>query len=281
MEFIDLISSDDLNSCLGMDDVVVFDCRYDLTRPGQGRKAYNMSHIPGAIFASVSENLSDLNSKKKGRHPLPDPSTFLTWLSEKGVDHDKQLIAYDSSGGIYGSRFWWMLRQWLGFPKVAVLDGGWQGWLERSYEVTASPAPPRDKTNFKSIINNVFVDEYQILEKNQCPQLVLIDARSKSRFRGIGETLDPIGGHIPGAINRYYENNLSEDGYFKSRENLRNEFETLIGSTSPSSIVHTCGSGISACHNLLAMEVAGLSGSQLYPGSWSAWVSDPERPVEK
>ena len=278
MNYTCLISAKGLRSIINHTGLVIFDCRHDLFNADFGWKSYSESHIPTAVFASVDQNLSGEPNGKNGRHPLPDIETFCNWLGDNGVSNESQVIAYDSSGGMYGARLWWMLR-WMGHQKVAVLNGGWQAWLDQSYEVNVEKNEIV-RESFTPDVQTLKVDEDEIL--NASPkQLRLIDARTNSRFHGIGEKLDPVGGHIPGALNRYFENNLDNKGFFKSGSELKEEFSRLIGMTNPRNIVHTCGSGISACHNLIAMEASGLKGSRLYPGSWSAWISDEKRPIAR
>ena len=194
-----------------------------------------------------------------------------------GVDGHKQVVAYDSAGGVYGSRLWWMLR-WLGHDRVAVLDGGWDDWLRKGYPVASTVRRPV-ATKFTPRTRPLYVDTQFILASLETGTTMIVDARSNDRYHGRNETIDPVGGHIPGAINRFFKENLSSDGRFKQAKQLRQEFVELIGNTSPDRIVHQCGSGVSACHNLIAMEIAGLPGSRLYPGSWSEWVADPSRPI--
>ena len=277
MNYTTLISADELNKILDSDFLVLFDCRHDLFNPRFGREEYIKSHIAKSIFVNVSENLSGEQNGVNGRHPLPDFNHFADWLGQNGVDNSKQVVAYDSSGGIYGARLWWMLR-WLGHSQVAVLNGGWQAWVANSGRTEISENK-KNTTCFKPTQKNLQINEIQILGKLGTSDLYLLDARSRSRFNGKGETLDPVAGHIPGAINRFYENNLDDKGFFKPANILKKEFLEVLPTNAPEKVVHTCGSGISACHNLLAMEISDLPGSKLYPGSWSAWISDPKRPI--
>ncbi|MGH8728260.1 MAG: sulfurtransferase [Burkholderiales bacterium] len=258
---------------------IMFDCRHDLADTEAGRRAYFDSHIPGARFAHLDEDLSGTRTGKNGRHPLPDPEKLSAWLSRMGVDETKQLVAYDASGAAFASRLWWMLK-WLGHDRAGVLDGGFKLWVALGLPVT-DELPKITPASFKARIRDVTVDSRYIEERLRRPDCVVIDARSPERFRGIGETLDPVGGHIPGACNRFYMNNLDDQGCFKRRDALRESFSELIGRASPENVVHQCGSGVTACQNLLAMEIAGLSGSRLYPGSWSEWCSEPSRPISR
>jgi thiosulfate/3-mercaptopyruvate sulfurtransferase len=271
-----LISVSDLAQHLDDPAFVIFDCRHELTNPEFGTAAYAQSHIPGARFAHLDRNLAAPLTGRNGRHPLPDPKVFAEWLSRMGVSNDNQVIGYDNAGGVYASRLWWMLR-WIGHKNVAVLDGGWQAWIEAGHPVTAevpTPRPAKVTVN----VQETPVDAKYVLDNLQSPALVLIDARANDRFRGQNETIDPVGGHIPGAMNRFFKDNLTAQGLFKSPQQLRDEFRLLLDTVTPEKIVSQCGSGVTACHNLLAMEIAGLRGGRLYPGSWSEWIADPARP---
>ena len=271
-----LISVSDLAQHLNDPAFVIFDCRHELTNPEFGTAAYAQSHIPGARFAHLDRNLAAPLTGRNGRHPLPDPKVFAEWLSRMGVSNDNQVIGYDNAGGVYASRLWWMLR-WIGHKNVAVLDGGWQAWIEAGHPVTAevpTPRPAKVTVN----VQETPVDAKYVLDNLQSPALVLIDARANDRFRGQNETIDPVGGHIPGAMNRFFKDNLTAQGLFKSPQQLRDEFRLLLDTVTPEKIVSQCGSGVTACHNLLAMEIAGLRGGRLYPGSWSEWIADPARP---
>ena len=271
-----LISVSDLARHLDDPAFVIFDCRHELTNPEFGTAAYAQSHIPGARFAHLDRNLAAPLTGRNGRHPLPDPKVFAEWLSRMGVSNDNQVIGYDNAGGVYASRLWWMLR-WIGHKNVAVLDGGWQAWIEAGHPVTAevpTPRPAKVTVN----VQETPVDAKYVLDNLQSPALVLIDARANDRFRGQNETIDPVGGHIPGAMNRFFKDNLTAQGLFKSPQQLRDEFRLLLDTVTPEKIVSQCGSGVTACHNLLAMEIAGLRGGRLYPGSWSEWIADPARP---
>ena len=195
------------------------------------------------------------------------------------MTHDKQVVAYDASGGFYAARLWWMLR-WVGHTPAAVLDGGWDAWLKAGLPMTAR-TPAIKPGAFDGTTHDCAVDARFVLNQLEQPHIRVVDARSPDRFRGENETLDPVGGHIPGALNRFFKHNLAADGCFKPATALRQEFSALLGAVPSAQVVHQCGSGVTACHNLLAMEIAGLSGSKLYPGSWSEWCSDPQRPVAR
>lgn len=273
-----LASIDDLAAHLNDPNWIVCDCRHDLTNYEAGRRAYAKSHIPGARFLHLDEDLSGPRTGANGRHPLPHPITFTLRLGALGIDNGKQVIAYDASGGCYAARLWWMLR-WVGHARAAVLDGGWGGWANAANAVTAE-SPATRATTFNPDLQPRHAVEAAFIAANlNGAEVCILDARSPDRFRGENETLDPVAGHIPGAVNRFFKLNLGTDGRFKPAIQLNDEFATLLGARNPASVVHQCGSGVTACHNLLAMEVAGLTGSRLYPGSWSEWVSDRTRPV--
>lgn len=280
MTFSTLISVSDLAAHLGDADWVVCDCRHDLADTGVGRRAYAESHIPGARFVHLDEDLSAPKTGKNGRHPLPDPGQFVRRLGELGVDNAKQVVAYDASGGYYAARLWWMLR-WLGHDAVAVLDGGWNAWLNAPHSIT-NQIPNIETARFIAHVRTDLTRDANFVAASLGKRGPLfLDARSPDRYRGENETLDPVAGHIPGAPNRFYRLNLDGDGRFKPPTTLRQEFDALLGNNAPRNVAHYCGSGVTACHNLLAMEIAGLSGSRLYPGSWSEWCADPSRPVAK
>jgi thiosulfate/3-mercaptopyruvate sulfurtransferase len=275
-----LISAADLASHAADPRWVIIDCRHDLTNPGAGRAAYASGHIPGAAFAHLDTDLSDKrpgpNGEFRGRHPLPDREAFAVTLRRWGIGNDSQVIVYDAQSGMFAARLWWMLR-WAGHEAVAVLDGGLQAWQAQGSPLGETD-PSRPPGNFElkpSIAATVGVD--QVVANLSNAERIVIDARAPDRFRGENETLDPVGGRIPGAKNRFFKDNLQADGRFKPAGELRAEFEALI--RSPAASIMQCGSGATACHNLLAMEVAGLSGAALYPGSWSEWCADPSRPV--
>jgi thiosulfate/3-mercaptopyruvate sulfurtransferase len=273
-----LISTAEL--ALHVDDPVwvVFDCRHDLANPDSGARAYATAHIPGARFLHLDRDLAAPTTGKNGRHPLPDPQAFMRTLGAAGVDSSKQVVAYDASTGVYAARLWWMLR-WVGHENVAVLDGGYAKWTDEARPVTNAvpqPAPAR----FAGEPRKVYVDADDVLRSLGRPGRILVDARAPDRHRGENETLDPVGGRIPGSLNRFFRDNLDSRGCFKPAAELRQAFTALLGEAPPDTVVHSCGSGVSACHNLIAMEIAGLYGSRLYPGSWSEWCSDPSRPIE-
>jgi thiosulfate/3-mercaptopyruvate sulfurtransferase len=252
----------------------VFDCRHDLFKPDLGEAQYRESHIPGALFAHLERDLSGSKTGKNGRHPLPEPERFSAWLGRQGLRRSDQVVCYDANNGSMAARLWWMLR-WIGHEAVAVLDGGFAKWVAEKRPVSGEiPSYPPTDYRLEQEARGLVTAE-QVQEAG-----LLLDARAAARYRGEQEPIDPVAGHIPGARNRFNGDNLSPQGTFKSADELRREFAPLLGARSPSEVVHYCGSGVSACHNLLAMEVAGMPGGKLYAGSWSEWITDPNRPVE-
>lgn len=277
MNYTTLISVADLAKHLGDQQFVIFDCRHELTNPQFGPKTYAESHIPGARFAHVDRDLAGPLTGKNGRHPLPDPNAFIAWLGHMGVSNGSQVVGYDHAGGTYAARLWWMLR-WVGHHRVAVVDGGWQAWAAAGHPVTKDlPAPT--PARFSGNPDRSWADTATVAKYLSTKEMILIDARSNDRFHGRNETIDPVAGHIPGALNRFFKDNLNAQGFFRSPQELRTDFRSLVGDASPEKVVHQCGSGVSACHNLLAMEIAGIKGTRLYPGSWSEWIADSSRPV--
>lgn len=283
--FTTLISAQQLAVALPTTKLRIVDCRHDLMDAQAGLNAYAAGHIAGAVFAHLDEDLSGSKTNAAGefcgRHPLPDTQNLLGALRRMGIDNDTQVIAYDAHGGMFAARLWWLLRS-LGHEAVAVLDGGLASWtaLGQSLQsevpsyalgnIQVRPALTR-QVDVAAVLANV--------ESTSVETLQVVDARSPDRFRGENETMDPVGGHIPGAKNRFFKDNLQADGRFKSVEQLRLEWAAIIAD--PNKSVMQCGSGVTACHNLLALEIAGLSGAALYPGSWSEWCADARRPVAR
>jgi thiosulfate/3-mercaptopyruvate sulfurtransferase len=258
----------------------LLDCRYDLRDPCAGAKAFADGHIPGAQYLHMEHDLSGTKNGSNGRHPLPDPQIFALRLGSLGLTPDTPVAIYDDAGGMFAARLWWMLN-WIGHRgDVAVLDGGLQAWTAAGFPLSQQPQSFPAQA-YPLLSTGAVVGVRDVLGFLGASSHYLLDARSEERFRGEGEALDPVGGHIPGARNRFFRHNLRDDGYFKSAQELGAEFQAQLGELDPAAVVHSCGSGITACHNLLAMEIAGLKGSRLYAGSWSEWSSDPARPVEK
>jgi thiosulfate/3-mercaptopyruvate sulfurtransferase len=275
-----LISTADLALHLADPSLVVVDVRHDLGQPDTwGEAEYRRAHIPGARFVHMDGDLAAPKTGMNGRHPLPSAEASAALFGRLGVDASKQVVAYDQGPGSYAARLWWMLR-WLGHDAVAVLDGGYAVW-EREGRPVTTDVPAVVPASFIARPSAPVVDVATVAATLGSPSMLLVDARGRERFRGDVEPIDKVAGHIPGAINRPYTDNLAADGRFKPARELRADFSALIGDRAPSAIVHTCGSGVTACHNLLAMEHAGLGGARLYPGSWSEWSADPARPIAR
>lgn len=274
-----LISAAALADSMSETRLVVVDCRHDLANPEAGEAAWRTAHVPGSLFMHLDRDLSAPVTGRNGRHPLPSPESFVALLGARGISPAHRVVSYDDAGGMFAARLWWMLR-WVGHRDAAVLDGGLSAWTAaggaldttvRALQPVAYPLSEVEHT----------VNADQILAGLGSDAQLLVDARAPDRFRGENETLDPVGGHIPGAVNRFFKLNIGDDGRFKPADVLRAEWRTLVGARDPSTLIMQCGSGVTACHNLLALEVAGLSGAKLYPGSWSEWCSDPARPMTR
>ena len=253
----------------------VFDCRHDLAKPQLGEQQCREAHLPGALFAHLDRDLSAPQSGANGRHPLPERNAFVAWLGEQGLKRDDQVVCYDASSGATAARLWWMLR-WVGHDAVAVLDGGLAKWRAENRSTTAE-VPQFARTSYAVRRSAHTAVDAGFVAAN-LDRIYLLDARAPARYRGEQEPIDPVAGRIPGAHNRFNSDNLAQDGAFKSAEQLRRDFLSLLGERAPSEVVHYCGSGVAACHNVLAMEIAGLPGAKLYAGSWSEWIADPTRP---
>ena len=260
--------------------VLVCDCRFDLVDPDLGQRAYDAAHLPGAVYVDLGRSLSSQKNGRNGRHPLPDADVFAKYLAHVGVNHDTLLVGVDAHGGLYGSRLWWLAR-WVGHANVVVLDGGMPAWEKAGYTLTAAQPAARPLGNFKRSASLVVSVELANMQAGlgRADRLI-VDARPGDRFQGQNETLDAMAGHIPGAASRPVKENLNDDGSFKAPEVLRAELTKLLGSHPAKDLVASCGSGVSACHLLLALELAGLSGGALYGGSWSEWSSQPNAPTE-
>lgn len=256
----------------------VFDCRHDLGNPDLGEQQFREGHIPGALFAHLERDLSGPTTGKNGRHPLPEPKAFVTWLGKQGLQPADQVVCYDGGPGAMAARLWWMLR-WVGHETVAVLDGGFAKWQQEGRPATTdvpqvAPAayPGRARTSMVAYLSHV---------EKKLKKAALLDARAPARYRGEQEPIDPVAGRIPGAKNRFNNDNLACEGTFKKPALLRAEFESILSNRNTTDIIHYCGSGVAACHNALAMEIAGLAGSRVYVGSWSEWSADPSRPIAR
>lgn len=271
-----LIDVHTLQEHLHHPDWVVVDCRFNLLDKDAGLRDYQAGHIPGARYAHLDHELSAPATPETGRHPLPTRETFAATLGAWGIDQHTQVVAYDIGPGSIAGRLWWMLR-WLGSHRCAVLDGGLKAWQQAGFSLdTVAPSP--EPRQFVPAEAAAWAVDTATLAQDTGGAWRVLDARTAERFRGEAEPIDPVAGHIPGALSAPLEANL-QDGRFLPPEALRARFEGLLQGRDPATVVHSCGSGVSACHNLLAMELAGLRGSRLYPGSWSEWIRDPARPV--
>jgi thiosulfate/3-mercaptopyruvate sulfurtransferase len=290
-----LVSTEELKALqAGGTPLMVFDCSFDLMNPAAGEEQYRQAHIPGAVYAHLDNALSDKgtvdpdgthhphpDAASGGRHPLPSREKFAMWLSSVGFANTMQAVVYDRNGSLYCGRLWWMLK-WMGHDAVAVLDGGLQAWQASGGAVTSAEEPSHFQSNFeiKEPLRTLATTD-TVMAGLRGKKQTLIDARATPRYKGEVEPLDPVAGHIPGALNRPFGQNLGPDGRFKPAAQLKAEFEQLLAGRDATSVVHHCGSGVSAVPNVIAMELAGLGRTALYAGSWSEWCSDPSRPVEK
>jgi thiosulfate/3-mercaptopyruvate sulfurtransferase len=283
MTFTTLISAAMLRDLVGKPEIAIIDCRFDLMNPDGGRRAYLEGHIPGARYADLNRDLSAPITATSGRHPLPTPSDFAGTLVRLGIGRATQVIAYDDSAGAFAARLWWMLR-WVGHPAAAVLDGGIKAWVseggtlqsgqEKPLPAAAGGPPPSAQADTAAVIETA-----EIERRLSDPAFLLIDARAGERFAGTVEPIDAVAGHIKGAVNHPFSANLGVDGRFLPAPVLREAWERRLAGRSPTQVAAMCGSGVTACHNLLSLEVAGFPGAKLYAGSWSEWIRDPHRPV--
>jgi thiosulfate/3-mercaptopyruvate sulfurtransferase len=288
-----LIDASSLTQMLGT--CVVLDCRFDLTAPDAGRMAYLHGHIPGARYVDLNRDLAAPVTAESGRHPLPSPAALARRFGELGITRGVQVVVYDQANGSFAARAWWLLR-WIGHAQVAVLDGGFQGWVSnggaiQSGDVTApderfaaGPAAaeqPPTVASSSTIDSTAVVSTSELSRALQDPSRRLIDARAADRYAGAVEPIDPVAGHVPGAVNHPFTTNLAPDGRFLPADELRTRWLSSLGGAAPADAILMCGSGVTACHNLLAMELAGLPGARLYAGSWSEWIRDPARPVAR
>lgn len=272
-----LVSPNDLQQHL--DTWLVVDCRFDLGDEDWGHRQYLESHIPGAVYASLSHDLAGPRTGTSGRHPLPSIDALASTFARLGIDAGTQVVAYDQDTNLFASRLWWCLR-YLGHDAVALLDGGWARWLREGRPVASGEETRPPRTFVAAPRPEMAVTIDQVQRRLGDPDTLLMDARGPERFEGRTEPIDRVAGHIPGAINRFYRLNLDDSGTMRSPEQLRADYDALLGGRAPSQAIVYCGSGVSACHNVLAMEIAGLRGTKLYVGSWSEWSKDPARPVE-
>lgn len=280
MDWRTLVSAEELKQAHGAVDLAIVDCRFDLRDPSVGERAYALGHIAGAAYAHLERDLSDLSRPGRGRHPLPDAERFCAALARFGISPNHQVVAYDGRDGAFAARLWWLLRL-LGHERVAVLEGGLEAWIRAGGAMSTGSTRVRPSTYQARFKVRDVVSTAVLAARLANGGTALIDARARERFRGDIEPLDPVAGHVPGAINRPYIENLEATGVFKPASVLHQEFERILGGRAPSEVVLMCGSGVTACHNLLAMEYAGLPGARIYAGSWSEWCSDGHRPVER
>jgi thiosulfate/3-mercaptopyruvate sulfurtransferase len=259
--------------------VLILDCSFDLADPQRGRALYANAHIPGAIYVDVEAVLSGKKTGSNGRHPLPAREAFASHIAQLGADNDTQVVVYDRSEGMFAARAWWMFR-WIGHQAVAVLDGGFDSWTRAGYRVQATVPANRPKGSFslrEPLVRTT--DRETVFSRLGDQATAVIDARSPDRYRGENETLDSAAGHIPGAYNRFFRDNLDTEGRFKPKEQLASEFNALLAAPEISTLVSQCGSGVTACHNMLSLEIAGIENAGLYPGSWSEWSATPGMPI--
>ena len=275
-----LVSTETLALHLEDPSWVIFDCRHDLADHEKGARLYRAQHIPGAHFAPVETALSGAKTGSNGRHPLPEPAAFADFLGRHGVSDATTIVAYDDVGGQYAARLWWMVR-WIGGPRAAILDGGFPRWIAKGRRVSSDvPLARPGQLNARPNPDMVWTAS-DVQRRLREEGSALIDARSPERYRGETEPIDRLAGRIPGAVNRFFKANLNPDLTFRPAVELEREFKTMLGGRSPADVGHQCGSGVTACVNLFAMEYAGLPGSKLYTGSWSEWIADPSRPIAR
>ena len=261
-------------------DVRIVDCRFDLANPSAGESAYAAGHIPGAVYAHLDRDLSSPRTPRTGRHPLPDVQALAAKLGAWGIDGQTPVVAYDADNGMFASRLWWLLR-WLGHDAIAVLNGGFKAWVADGLPTTKVLAAPAAKTFVPRPRAEMVVDTDDVARLIARLDWRVLDARAPERFRGAVEPIDPVAGHIPGALNHPFATNIDADGRFVSAQQLAANYTKSLDGVGADHCIAMCGSGVTACHNLLAMEVAGLRGAKLYAGSWSEWITDPLRPVTK
>ncbi len=276
MVFRTVVDAYELESHLDDARWVVLDCRHTLADFALGRRQYDEGHIRGAYFADVENDLAGAKTGKNGRHPLPNPEEFASFLRDCGVSDETQLVAYDAGGDMFAARLW-LLSRWIGHEAVAVLDGGLRAWADAGQALTQEPSIAKTRGTLAVRQNpEIIVDAAFVAERLNDPSVHVVDARAADRFAGENETIDPVAGHIPGARNRPFKENFADDSRLKSGDELRSRFHSF---GDPQAVVHHCGSGVSAAANMLAMEHAGLHGSRVYAGSWSEWIADPKRPI--
>jgi thiosulfate/3-mercaptopyruvate sulfurtransferase len=273
-----LVDATALASQLGRDDLALFDCRFDLGNVHWGEAEFASAHLPGAHYLHLDRDLAGKTTASSGRHPLPDPDALARRLGALGVDANCQIVAYDQGNGAHAARLWWLAR-WIGAERVAVLDGGFAAWRAAGLPLERAPRTPVPRTFAARVRPGAWATTDEVDSLRIRPGTLLVDARGAERFAGRNETIDPVAGHVPGARNHPFLGNLGTDGRFLSADELRRRWTTLLGALPPAAVIAMCGSGVTACHNLLALEHAGLGGARLYAGSWSEWIRDPSRPI--
>lgn len=280
MAYTTLIDTKALADRLDDPNWVIFDCRFSLKMPAQGHKEYQGGHIPGAVYANLDTDLAAPKEQMTGRHPLPAPTAFAAWLRKCGVSGHSQVVAYDADGAMFASRLWWMLR-WFGHQSVAVLDGGWPAWVSGGYPISEDTPTPEPGDFDGRPDDSMWVSTQDVAEVVQGKTVTeqIVDARVEPRFKGEVEPIDPIAGHVPGACSLPCGGNVDDHGRFLSGEQLRHRFHSLFVAREPAQVINMCGSGVTACRNILAMEIAGWPGTRLYVGSWSEWITDTQRPI--
>tara|TARA_Y100000768_G_scaffold16930_1_gene11767 strand:- start:1066 stop:1920 length:855 start_codon:yes stop_codon:yes gene_type:complete len=278
MSYKTIISASDLKNNINNKDFIIFDTRCDIKDRGYGIDSYTEGHIENSIFVDVDTDLASEKQAGTGRHPLPQIDVFCEKLSHWGMDNNKQVVVYDDAGGAFAGRLWWMLK-WLGHDNVAVLNGGLNSWVKNGNKLVTSPTL-FEKSYFEPNVRPDMIASLSEVEDAQYGMnTILLDARSKERYEGISDPVDPIAGHVPGAISHPLGTNLDKTGKFKSKEELKHNFDKVSSEMKEKAIISMCGSGITACHNILALEISGIKNVKLYVGSWSEWITDPNRTV--
>jgi len=282
MEYTTIISTDELENNLNQPEWVIIDCRFNLLKRDWGIQDYQISHIPGALYAHLDNDLSGSIGLKTGRHPLPGSRNFYSTLSNWGISSSKQVVVYDTTGGSIAVRLWWLLKFYQ-HQLVAVLNGGFYKWIRENRPTRPGIENPKESCELlmKKANLDMLITTRDLESIYYDPKYRLIDARAPERYQGKIELIDPVAGHIPGALNRFHEDNLGSDGTFKSIDQLNKEFSLLLGETPANNVIVYCGSGVTSCHHLLALEMIGKPGARLYAGSWSEWIRDKNHPIEK
>jgi thiosulfate/3-mercaptopyruvate sulfurtransferase len=280
MTYASIVSADVLQQHLDDPAWRIVDCRFNLKEPDEGLALYHMGHIPNAVYAHLDHDLSGPITASSGRHPLPDVERFKQTLGRWGIDASKQVIVYDDAAGSYAARLWWMLR-WLGHEAVAVLDGGFTPWKQQGLPASTAIPEIEPLTFTGEPDMAMLIDSATLQDDLKHSNVCLIDVRDPRRYSGLEEPIDKVAGHVPGAVNIPWKTNVAENGMYLSRAQLHDQYIKTLCSTPDKKIVFMCGSGVTACHSLVALEYIGLGGALLYPGSWSEWITDPDRPVEQ